>query len=307
MITRTLFLFSVCLFCCSMAGGAFAGQVITEDVREWAKHTAATEASLADRYTPNSIGIYNFQNRTGQSELTPLGKGLAFMLITDLSKIPELTVIERIRMQALVDELDLGESGLVDPTSAPRLGKMLQVQFIVGGNVNSQSPKILRIDSPLLNVPTSQIIGDPQTEGELNELFQMEKDLLFAILDLLKTVPVSEEQKKELSKPMSTSSVALLDLFRGLDYSDRGEYKKAGRAYRKALKTDPHLGAAQSALMELQQLGLISYRKSNIGLLESLRDRTSLSDDLLPEEPTKREPTPDEQEERSTGDVRMQW
>jgi len=307
MITRTLILFCVCLFCCFMAATAFAGQVITEDVKVWAKNATAAETSLAGKYAPNSIAVYNFKNKTGQSELTPLEKGLAFMLITDLSKIPDLTVMERIRMQALVDELGLGETGLVDPTSAPRVGRLLQVQFILGGSISSQPAPSLRIDSPLLNVPSTDLVGQPETEGELNELFRLEKDLLFAIVDLLKGVTVTEERRKELAKPLSTDSQALLDLFRGLDYSDKGEYQKAGRSYRRALAKDPQLGAAQLALAELQQLGLIPYRKSNTGLLESLRDRTSLSDDILPEDPIKREPTPDEIEDRSTGDVRMQW
>jgi hypothetical protein len=118
----------------------------------------------------------------------------------------------------------------------------------------------------------------------------MEKDLLFEIIKLLK-IELSVEEKELLKKPLSISIEALLNFFKGIYNSDRENYRKAAIFYEKALKEDPGLGIARNALQELQELGLIPKKKKR-SLLRSLRNRTSLTDQLTPEEPIKRARTP---------------
>ena len=57
------------------------------------------------------------------------------MLITDLSKIKGIKVLERVKMQALVEELGLGISGLVEAKTFPRVGRLLGAQHLVGGDI----------------------------------------------------------------------------------------------------------------------------------------------------------------------------
>jgi len=234
-----------------------AGQVITGDQRDWAKKALAQEATLGTIESSQSVAVLYFHNKTSQKRLNALQKGLALMLITDLSKIDNLFVVERIRVQALLDEMDLGASGLVDKATAPKVGRLLKAYYVVNGDINEGSIQQLELGSYLLDVPFKNVTNLPPAGGSLEELFRMEKDLLFNIVEQL-NIYVSPAQKKELEMPLSKSSAALLALFLGIDYSDKAMFRDASKMYDRAIAEDPGLQLAQDSLQELKDMGLIS-------------------------------------------------
>ena len=89
------------LFGVVLISPAWAGQVVTKDARSWAKKVLAEEKALSTVAARNTLAVLYFQNRTGQSSLDPLQKGLTLMLITDLSAVKGLQIVERIKLQAL--------------------------------------------------------------------------------------------------------------------------------------------------------------------------------------------------------------
>jgi TolB-like protein len=271
----------------------WAGQVVTDDLREWAKQSVKNEKSLGTVAPANTLAVLYFQNKSGREELAPLQKGLALMLITDLSIVKNLQVVERARLQALLEEIGLGASGLTGPDTAPRIGKLLGARRLVGGDIEGAEQERLRVQSSLLDVQTTALIGQPASEGDLDELFRIEKDLLFGIVKLLK-IEVPPELETKLRKPCSTSTDALFALFTGIDASDQGDYEKAAESYRKALKLDSNICVAGEALNELQSLGLISSIKRSSDLLRSLRDSTSLTNQLTPRDEIKHNPAPNQ-------------
>lgn len=280
-------------FSISLLGSAWAGQVVTDDIREWAKQAVKSEKSIESVSAANTLAVLNFQNRSGKDELEPLQKGLALMLITDLSIIKDLQVVERSKIQALAEEIGMGASGLVEPGSAPRVGKLLGARRLVGGDIAGTEQEKLRVQSNLLDVQSTAVIGQPASEGALDELFRMEKDLLFDIVKLLK-IEVPPELEAKLRKPCSSRTTALLALFTGVDASDRKDYEKAAESYRKALKLDSGICVAGDALNELQALGLISGNKRSGALLKTLRDTTSLTNQITPKDEIKHLPSPDQ-------------
>lgn len=274
-----------------LASTAWGGQVVTKDAKLWAKKALEEEKSLTVLPTAKTLGVLYFQNRTGQSELNPLQKGLALMLTTDLSNVKGIQVVERIRLQALVEEIGLGVSGLVEPNTAPRVGRLLGARWLVGGAILEAKMDQLRIQSNPLDVPTQEIIGQVTAHGVLTELFHIEKDLLFDIIKLLK-IEVTPLEEEELRKPCSKKIKALMSLFQGVEASDRGNYEKAAELYERALKEDPNICMAQGALQELKGLGLIVIKTRSRTMLQELRDNTSLTNQLSPKEQTRREPPP---------------
>lgn len=264
-----------------------AGQIITEDTRIWARKVLGEERMIQATGLPNTIGVLYFLNKTGRKEMDPIQKGLALMLITDLAKIKGLNVVERIKLQALIDEMELGISGLADPNTIPRLGRLFRAKWLIGGNLIEPDPPAFRINSNLLDTSSQNIVKTPAAEGELSELFKMEKDILFDIIKYLKRelLPAEEE---ELKRPITTNMAAAMALFRGIDASDRGDYRKSAQYYQKALKLDPGLTTAQESLQELKDLGMLVQKKKTHSLLKSIRDRTSLTDQHIPEYPLKR-------------------
>ncbi len=81
---------------------------------------------------PNSIAVNAFVNR-GDDNYRAMAKGLAAMIIADLSKVPGLKVLEREKVQLLVNEMKLGDSGLADAASAVRSGRLMRAEKIIVG------------------------------------------------------------------------------------------------------------------------------------------------------------------------------
>jgi TolB-like protein len=82
---------------------------------------------------PGSIAVQAFVNQ-GDPNYRAMAKGLAAMIIADLSKVPGLKVLEREKVQLLVEEVKLGESGLADRNSAVRSGRLMRAEKVVIGN-----------------------------------------------------------------------------------------------------------------------------------------------------------------------------
>ncbi|MFZ5766984.1 MAG: CsgG/HfaB family protein [Thermodesulfobacteriota bacterium] len=285
------------------ATSTHAGQVVTEADRNWAREAIAQEKALASVLQNNTLAVLYFHNKTGRPEFEPWQKGLTVMLSIDLAKLKQLQVLERARLQALVEELGLGVSGLVDTTTAPRVGRFVRAHYLVGGEFGQDASSAMTIFSNLLDVSKESVLTSTDAKGMVEELFKMEKKLLFAIIKAL-GIEVTPEQEAELRKPISEDYNALFALFQAIDLSDRGEYGKAAEQYRSALALDPSLPLAAEGLQELIDLGLIGggKKKSNRwkgkSFLNELRDRSSYTDNLIPIYPVKRIRTPDEIVER---------
>jgi len=290
----------VMLYCCTIilalllasAGTADAGQVVTQDIRDQARKLLQDEKTLSAVTAKNTLAVLYFRNRSGLEELDPVRKGLALMLITDLSTVKDLQVVERVRLQALAEELGLGSSGIVEPDTGPRVGRLLGARWLVGGDIHGALQK-LNVQSDILEVPADHVLGRPVSEGQLEELFRVEKDLLFEILKLVK-IDVTPDEKSRLMKPCSSSWSALIYLFKGADASDRGEYQAAAELYEKSLREDPRICLAGDALAELRSLGLASVKTKSGDLLKSLRHGTSLTNELGQKEELRHEIKPDD-------------
>ena len=287
------FLFTA-LFIISCANFTLAGQVVTEESRQWAKKVVEEESSIQAVDNNKTIAILYFNNKTGDQELDPLRKGLTFMLITDLSTVKSLNVIERVKLQALIEEVSLGESGLVMAETSPKTGKMLGAHWIVGGDIMSMGNVPIHVSSSLLDVPDSELVGQPTAEGMLANFFEIEKNLLFKIIDLLK-IELSDEEIEILRRPITMNQKALLDLFKAIDESDKGNYEQAEKYYKSSLKRDSDIASAKESLTELRSLGMISpLRNESLQLLQAVRNTTSLTDQQIPDVITKREQTPED-------------
>ena len=56
-----------------------------------------------------TVAISYFDNTSGSEQYNHLSKGLADMLITDLSNVKSLKIVEREKLESLLKEIDLGE------------------------------------------------------------------------------------------------------------------------------------------------------------------------------------------------------
>lgn len=109
----------------------------TELRQEVATAVAREKDTVAAPPEPGSIAVQAFVNQ-GDEAYRAMAKGLAAMIIADLSKVPGLKVLEREKVQLLVNEAKLGDSGLADKDSAVRSGRLMRAEKVVVGNFEVQ-------------------------------------------------------------------------------------------------------------------------------------------------------------------------
>lgn len=100
---------------------------------EVAQAVATEQAVVAAPPEPGSIAVRAFLNQ-GDPAYRAMAKGLAALVIADLSRVPGLKVLEREKVELLVNEAKLGDSGLADRSSAVRSGRLMRAEKVVVGN-----------------------------------------------------------------------------------------------------------------------------------------------------------------------------
>ncbi len=218
------------------------------------------------RIPNNTIAILYFENKGQKADLNPLQKGLAEMVITDLAKVRSLKVVERIRLHEMMQEMNLGESDLVDQKTAPRLGKLLGAYRLVKGSFFELTGDKINIDAFVARTRTGEIDVNTNISGSMQDFFRMEKDLVFKIIADLKITLTDEEREAILEIP-TENFFAFLQYSRGLDYEDRGLYTQAFQAYSQAATSDPNFSQAKSSATSAKKVeqivGTTSETSSN--------------------------------------------
>src|SRR5581483_5250816 len=123
-----------------------------------------------------TIGVLYFDYAGKNTELAPLSKGLAQMLISDLAAVDTVRVVERERLQAVLDEQKLGGSGKIDSRTAARIGKLLGARYLVLGTY-FDAMGAFRADARLVDVETGQIVKSIGANGKAGDFIALEQTL----------------------------------------------------------------------------------------------------------------------------------
>lgn len=210
-----------------------------------AKTAVQQEASLgAVPGSPRTVAVLPLRFSGSDSSLRPLERGFADLLTTDLGRSSQLTLVERGRLQALLDEVALQSSGATDSTSNVRVGRLVRAGRLVQGSLLQLPGSQLRVDAAVVNVPTTQIQGTAQGSDQLDALFNLEKKIA---LDLFRElgVTLTVAERNAVEQRPTRSLAAFVAYSRGLVAEDEGRWDDAGRFFDDAVRLDPGFGAAQ--------------------------------------------------------------
>ena len=213
------------------------------------KQTVADEAALlSGPVADNTVAVTAFSN-LGSEALGPLCKGLAAMLISDLSQVPDLKVVERVKLHALLQELDLGLSGIVDPETVPRVGKLLKSKHVATGSLTDPEKERLQIFSAVMDTEQPDQIDTQEVQGVMDEFFNLEKQIACGIIEALGRN--CDSMPDAFNKIHTRSLTALTSYGIGLDYFDREQYENARMQFQKAVDEDPKFDLAKDALLAI--------------------------------------------------------
>ncbi|MGA1842763.1 MAG: CsgG/HfaB family protein [bacterium] len=221
------------------------------------------------RIKENTVTVLDFKN-TGSPEYNAISKGLAEMIITDLLMVPELNVVERMKIQALIQEIRIGMTEIVEAETAPKAGRILQAKNIIWGEYDVEKSKKMKISSTVTEILDSTNLGKAEVEGPVSDFFNLEKELVFHILEALglKEEDLSPSVKKSIRKIHTKDFHAFLNYCKGLDYIDKKDFYKANEAFNNAVKSDPGFDLANEALRTYPKELLLKYP----GDIFSIRD-----------------------------------
>ena len=241
--------------------------VVRENIREM----LAREETLSDReVSPRIVAVLPFVYQGDNERYAPLSRGLSEMLSVDLANIERLRLVERTRLQALLDELELAQSDVVDPSSAPQVGRLLGAGRLVGGSYNVLAGDELRIEAALASIEERMQAPDFEARsGPLADLFALQKELVFRIIDGL-GVELTAEERAAIQEVPTENLQAFLAYSRGLEAEDGGNFDAAARAYQRAQSLDP--GFQRAAQRAEQAAGLSAAAgPTDTALLTALR------------------------------------
>jgi TolB-like protein len=193
-----------------------------------------------------TIAIMEFDNHSigrFQETLGYLSKGLADFFQHDFAKLSTLKVVERDKIDFILRELELQQSGKVDMATAARAGKLLGAQLMVFGSITQLDDKNARMIVRVVKVETSEIIASAEKEGK-PDYVTMEKELVRELAEKL-DLAFTEDTEKLLEQGGSQSMDAVTLYSKGLSYMDKYDYEKAYEFFKMAYQKDPHFAEAK--------------------------------------------------------------
>jgi tetratricopeptide (TPR) repeat protein len=234
---------------------------------------------------PTTIAVMPLRFTGTDQTLVALERGLADLMVTDFGKVSALTVLERERVQVLLDEMKLSESGRVESATAVRSGRMLAAGNVVQGAITQTGEDRLQVATSLVSVSTSQATGAGNAENTLDRIFDLEKEIVFNVIERL-GITLSPAERQAIEQRPTRSVQAFLAYSRGLEASDAGRLDEARDFFNNARAIDPSFGAAaqKSAEASAAQAGVqvtsasieSSLRGSAEGQVVSAAERGSI-------------------------------
>jgi hypothetical protein len=132
------------------------------------------------------LTFVDFQEKGGLNERDGFSTVLMSQLADNLNASGRVKVVERVLIERLLEELNLGSSDLANPDTALKLGKVLAAKLIGTGSLY-YLPQGTLLNLRLIDTETSAIPQvttrqiDPQASLE-KELFQLNRDILKTVI-----------------------------------------------------------------------------------------------------------------------------
>lgn len=219
------------------------GWLTREVAREEMLQLLAAEDTLStNRLVPHAVAVFPLNFLGEQQRYSPIGRGLAEMISVDLANVKGLIVVERVRLQALLNELELARSEYVDPSTAPRVGRLLAAGRIVGGTYDVQNDD-LRVDASLWDTEKATMPQFEEQSGALREYFRLQKEIVFALLDEM-GIQLTPQDREQIEYIPTENLQAFLAFSRGLEQEDIGNFEVASQYFREASQLDPEFQEA---------------------------------------------------------------
>jgi TolB-like protein len=209
----------------------------------------STNVLAAER--KKTLAILDFSNNSlvDKEKQASLSQGLAEIMITELSKIQSLQLVERQKINSLIQEMQLSQSGMISDAAGVQVGKLLGAHFLVFGSYMISFNNKIRVDIRIVAVETGVTVKAEEVTDKVTKLFEIIKQLNEKITKDLNINLTKQEQKSLMETNASLDVISSFS--EGLEYEELNKIAEAKKMYMKTLEKDPEFEPAKKRLKEL--------------------------------------------------------
>jgi TolB-like protein len=199
-----------------------------------------------------TVAIMSFDNNVftkDAHDYDGLSKGIPDFLVTEMASNPGIRVVERDRVQHLIDEHNLVGDGHVDRATAVHVGKLLGVQHMIFGGFMADPKGNFRIDARAVNVETGAVEFTDRVQDRADNVLGLVGDLARRLNAGLK-LPAAPARTGDAGTKLPMRAAVLYG--KALDLADRGETERAVELFGAVLKEFPDYTPARTQLAKVK-------------------------------------------------------
>lgn len=208
--------------------------------KKLAKEAVASEKKLASvKPAVETYAVCYYEDKTPGKNLGPFQKALAAMTISNLSQISSIQVVERLRLQALLEEMSLGQTGIVDSKTAPRMGKLVGAENLIVGTLSQD----IRTDTAVASTTKGKVVGNAAVTVKRDHFFELPGAIAAGVAKM-KGIELTPTEQAAIGETHTKNIDAVLYYGNALDSMDKADWKTALDFFNKALAADPQFQLA---------------------------------------------------------------
>jgi TolB-like protein len=223
----------------------------------------------------NTVGVLPLRVVSADTSYASLGYGLAALMAGDLARTNRLVVVERLRLDAVLRELDLVKQGRVDAATGPRAGRLVGARRVIVGDLAIQSTGTLQLASRIANAATGVVDGAFTGSSTVRQIFDIEKTMVLRILEVL-GVTLTPAERRAMERRPTQNLGALVAFSNGVRAEAGRDLERAVTYYEAAARLDPAFVEARDRSSTIR-----AGASASGGALPRVNRASSLSNDLV--------------------------
>jgi curli biogenesis system outer membrane secretion channel CsgG len=199
----------------------------------------------------NTVGVLPLRVRSADTTYASLGYGVAALIASDLARSNRLVIVERLRLDAVMRELDLVRSGRVDTTTAPRVGRIVGARRIIVGDLDIRPNGALQLGSTIANASSGAVDAALSGNATVNQIFDAEKAMVLRLFEAL-GVTLTPAERRAIEPRPTQSLAALVAFSNGVRAESVRDFDAALQYYQNATRIDPGFTEAGARATTMQ-------------------------------------------------------
>ena len=129
------------------------------------------------------VAVLSFETTEGRTEARDLGEAAAILINQNLISVPNISVVEREKLEDIIEEIGLSQTGLT--SDEIEVGNLLNVQFLIAGAVADLGNRFL-LAARFINVETGNVLQSASVEIPSNSFLMISSELV-----MIKKYPIT--------------------------------------------------------------------------------------------------------------------